>query len=505
MKSLPIISRILHNAAAVLIGIFLTFPSEVLDAKTVTIRPEPDDQAILFNPGSGLVINNELYREGAAYNAWRGEIFNIAYTRFRWKDLEPEEGKYNFRPILDWMKPWLNAGYRVAFGVKSTDMEMTCTPEWVFRAGVPAVSHRDGKQRDPAYWHPIYMQKYSRFVKKLGETFDGMNGLEYVDMRGIGVWGEMHLGTFIKGMWTKDELSRADYSDTAYQDAYRRMIDAYRQAFPTTRLFLNIGSREDIVAYAASRHVGLRSDALNVTAGNDLREASRQFQKYCFNEGRRAVPCHYESAFEGRENNPLLFATAVDAALRDPVSYLFANPGDLHHPSSEIRNILKHAARRIGYRLVPVLISIESEREFTYGEALEIAVAEEWLNRGVAPIYFDFEFLFAFVDSKGMIVYEEIVQPSLPTSAWHPLQLVKFRHSLTLPAGLKNNDYTLTLAVTDPKNPGSRIKLGIKGEDNKKHYALAKISIRGNGNSRRTITVNDIKHTEITDVQLDNK
>jgi hypothetical protein len=459
-------------------------------ANIVTIRPISDEGVILFNPGAGLVINNEFYQEGAPYNAWRSEVFNIAYNRFRWKDLEPEEGVYDFSVILNWMRPWRKAGYRVAFGVKSTDMEMTCTPEWVFKAGVPAVSHRGGKQKDPVYWHPLYMQKYLGFIKKIGEAFEGMDGLEYVDMRGIGVWGEMHLGTFFNDMWNKEEMSRYGYTDDAYKDAYRKMIDAYRIAFPTTRLFLNIGSHEDLANYAVSRKVGLRSDALSIKPGSDLPVVSRQFQKYCFNDGKRGVPCHYESAFECP--TPLLFTLTIDAGLRDPISYLFANPGDLHNSSPEIKEILKSAARKVGYRLVPISISIESGREVSVEESIEINVVEEWLNRGVAPTYFDFDLVFSLIDSNGGVVHEEIVRPSLPTSAWRPLQLVKFQHSLKLPSTLEGENYILALAVLDPKRPGSRVELGITGIDAEKRYPLAMVSLNENGDSRRVLIISEM-------------
>lgn len=461
-------------------------------ANIVTIRPTPDENAILFNPGAGLVINNEFYYEGALYNSWRSEVFNIAYNRFRWKDIEPEEGVYDFSVIFNWMRPWRKAGYRVAFGVKSTDMEMTCTPEWVFKAGVPAVTHRGGKQQDPVYWHPLYMQKYSIFVKKLGETFDGMDGLEYVDMRGIGVWGEMHLGTFFTDMWNKEEMLRHGYTDAIYKDAYRKMIDAYRISFPTTRLFLNIGSHEELANYAASRQIGLRSDALSLTAGNDLRVASRQFQKYSFNDGKRGVPCHYESAYDSAYGrlSPLLFASTIDAALRDPVSYFFANPGDLHNPSPEIKVILKSAARKLGYRLTPISISIESGRYFPVGEQMKIAVKHEWLNQGIAPTYFDFDFVFYLVNESGMSIHEEIVKPSLATSAWHPLQLIKFDHFLNFPSSLKDNTYTLMFAIFDQKN--TRIKLGVKGLDQDKRYPLARVNLVEIEGKRKIISFSEL-------------
>lgn len=483
-------SRMIIKIIVVVVFIVAVTSGDAHTANMVTIRPLPDDERILFNPGAGLVINNEKYHPGASYNAWRSEVFNIAYARFRWKDLEPKEGVYDFSEILNWMRPWRKAGYRVAFGVKSSDMEMTSTPEWVFKAGVPGVYHRGGKQKDPVYWHPLYMQKYVSFVKKLGETFEGMEGLEYVDLRGIGIWGEMHLATFFKDMWNKEEMLRYGYTDEAYKDAYRKMIGAYRKAFPTTRLFLNIGSHEDLANYAASRQVGLRSDALSPTAGNDLRVASRQFQKYCFNDGKRGVPCHYEFAFESR--NPSLFALTVDAGLRDPVSYLFANPGDLHNPSPEIKEILKSTARKVGYRLVPISVSLESGMAFPVGELMKIAVMEEWINQGVAPTYFDFDLIFFLVDSSGRSIYEEIVRPSLAISAWHPLQLVKFQHLLTLPASLEDKAYTLMFAVSERKRPGSRVKLGVKGLDAEERYPLARVTISEKEGKHRIVTISEI-------------
>ena len=96
----------------------------------------------------------------------------------------------------------------------------------------------------------------------LGKYLDGREGLEFVDIGGIGEWGEMHLGLHIDGRWTSQQLEATGFTRDKYVAAYRRVIDAHAQAFPNTRVFLNVGAYPEINDYAAWRGCHFRQDGL---------------------------------------------------------------------------------------------------------------------------------------------------------------------------------------------------------------------------------------------------
>jgi len=106
---------------------------------------------------------------------------------------------------------------------------------------------------------------YCEFIAKLGEYLDGREGFEFIDMRGIGEWGEMHLKR-----WTPEQLAATGYTDTKYIAAYRRMIDAHAQAFPHSQVFLNVGGPKflTIMDYAALCGCNFRQDGLTPTGAS---------------------------------------------------------------------------------------------------------------------------------------------------------------------------------------------------------------------------------------------
>jgi hypothetical protein len=455
------------------------------------IRPQPDDTSILFNPGMGLVINHQPFYKGMPHsNLWRKPIINIAYTRFKWADLEHEEGKYDFSIIKAWIKPWLTNGYRVAFGVYSTNVKETCTPSWVFKAGVPAVKHRGGQQKDPVYWDPLYIKKYEPFVKKLGETFDGMQGLEYVDIRGIGVWGEMHLGTFLNGMWTKQELDLYGFTIAKHVDAYKKMIDQYRQAFPKTQLFLNVGLFEktiakhaglvphnELVAYAVSKGIGMRYDGLSLTEKtiNDI--ISNTFREECSigKTGPTRVKCNYE--FASNLYEPKLFDLTLKQGLSDSVSYIAPIPDNMERPSEEHKRAMREAAAKIGYRFTLSSLNILSDLDFQNKNSVTVPTKQVWINNGVAHCYREYHLAYAISDSNGKTIYEERFTPDPLTTEWIPNTPVLITKSMKIPSSIRDGIYDLNVFMFDPENQQVIIKLGMKGGDKQGRYRVAGIQI----------------------------
>ncbi|TWU31182.1 hypothetical protein [Novipirellula artificiosorum] len=175
---------------------------------------------------------------------WPLSVADIVYFRPTWNKLEEDgHGKgfeAYFEPIFDfWVR---RRGKRVAFRVMSASTHARsayATPKWVFDKGAASVEHLNlygQTQTDPVFWDEKYLDEYCQFVRRLGGFLDGRKGLEYVDIGGIGEWGEMHLGLHMPGRWTQEQMDKAQFTRDRYIAAYRRAIDAHASAFPQTRM-----------------------------------------------------------------------------------------------------------------------------------------------------------------------------------------------------------------------------------------------------------------------------
>jgi len=436
---------------------------------------------VLFNPGMGLYFPTWCNRPES--NAWYSRIANIAYTRFTWAQLEPKEGMYKFDEVLGkWIRTWKKLGYRVAFGVMSTTMGKTATPLWVFKY-VPGVVHRNGIQIDPVYWHEKYWEKYSKFVRALGKYLSGGVGIEFIDIRGIGVWGEMHLGLHIPGMWTKEELKKYGFTYNRYFDAYKKMINLYLEAFPKTQLFLNISRYDEIAEYAAKRGVGLRYDGLCPKVSKHVFQL---FKKFGYNGTYLplGVKCNYE--FAQKEKNPRRLKRSIEQALSAPISYLNINLGPLNKLDNKIKNILYYAALKIGYRFI--LKKIKVIKKLT-DQDIVFLVEQEWVNKGVAPCYNNYYLALVVVDSKEKILIEQKIKPDPPTIYWKPLFPIYIKTALTIPKSILPGEYKLKICMYNPHNPKTRIKFGNLGNDGKDIYEIAKILIFDKGSKRKNIYI----------------
>ncbi len=448
-----------------------------------TITPATSE-AVLFNPGMGLYLpggSNLGYQPPP--DAWILQMADIVYFRPVWSDLEeagPGSG-YDayFQPIFDfWVK---KMGKRVAFRVMSESMHARreyATPKWVFDQGVPGVQHtglRQQPQIDPVFWNEKYLELYCQFVARLGKYLDGRTGLEYIDIGGIGEWGEMHLGLHIPGRWTSSQLEATGFTPEKYIAAYRRVIDAHARAFPRTRVFLNVGDYAQINDYAALRGLDFRQDGLTPN-GPSADVGNRFYRPYA----RRGVICNYEfhSSLEAmRKRNWDLKAT-LEKGLSDPISYLNTNILGMQQwdqAAPEVKQLFLDAARRIGFRFV--LTKAEAPRQFRVraDRPGRLILKHEWTNAGVAPCYESYALEFTLHDSHDQPVASQIFFPEVPTNLWYPGKTVENQTVMRIPAGMPAGTYRLKVAMLSPEKPHEIIQLGIAGQDRDGRYLLGDI------------------------------
>ena len=444
--------------------------------------PETVDD-ILFNPRMGMYMASPPLEPQD--DEWYLDVCDIAYYREHWADLNPEEGVYTFDEYFDPIfEYWVTQrGKRVAFGPMSQSKHGRTeyvTPKWVFDKGVPSVEHVGlyvDHQVDPVFWDKKYLDLYCEFIAKLGEYLDGREGFEFIDMRGIGEWGEMHLQR-----WTPEQLETTGYTDTKYIGAYRRMIDAHAKAFPESQVFLNVGGQKflSIMDYAAQRGCHFRQDGMK-PSGASADVGGWLYGPY----SRCGVVCNFEfhSGYRSMQEKGWSLPETIDAGLRAPVSYWNTNLCRLSDAPEEVREQISRAARSIGYRFVLAGLDYQSEIHLSGDRPSRMVLFSDWKNNGVAPCYENFALEWSLVNGAGETVASALQFPETPTTHWWPGEEVRVATLLRVPAGTPPGDYGLNVAMALPET-GERILLGIAGRSERDCYDLCAVrGVQGEGHT----------------------
>lgn len=424
----------------------------------ISINHVENKEGILLNPNMGFYVAGWNHRQREDLPSYT----NLVYQRFMWKDLEPEKGVLNLKEIKAFISYWKNNDCRVAFRIISSNTRGTQTPDYVFDEDVPAVVHNpaNGIQKDPVYWDPKYIEIYTKFIHLLGKELNNGDGIEFIDMGGIGVFGEMHLGLHIPGMWTNSELKAYNFSEESYFTAYKKMIAAYKSSFPKTRLFLNISRYNDITKYAAEQGIGLRFDGLAIKNNSTQGIVSNAFNKFALNRGvSQGVPTMYE--FAKKETDPENIEKCFKIAFSNPISYIHINLGQSNSLDKIISEIIKKYAATIGYRLYLKTTTIA---EFSSSKPI-VSIKQIWKNKGTVNPYRDFIFRFSIFKFETEF-YSQDIKPEIGTSLWQPEQDVIVTINLKIPMEMIDGIYNFTLSVIDT-NSNETIKIAnIQNFDN---------------------------------------
>jgi len=188
----------------------------------IEIKPKEADE-LLANPGMGW---QTFHRFADEDENLAGLPSSCAYFRFYWKELEPEEGKIDFRKLDELLAHARRAGQKLAFRVMcaGTGRDYLYVPRWLKEKGCPGFEYlyqgRGAKHWIPDMNHPIFKTAHFRLIRELGGRYDGHPDLDLVDIGTVGHWGEWHMSG------TKVPLPTPE--------TRREIIDVYIKAFPRT-------------------------------------------------------------------------------------------------------------------------------------------------------------------------------------------------------------------------------------------------------------------------------
>jgi hypothetical protein len=266
-------------------------------------------------------------------------VYGLSW-RFKWRTLEPQAGQYNWAPIDHALAVTGNAGkklmLRVVAGINS--------PEWVYQGGAQAFdfsnadlahpSNYPTHLRMPIPWDEVYLKQWEEFIQAFGKRYQANSQVYSIQMAGGGHIGEMNLPKAYQ------KWQQAGYTDEKLIGAWKRIIDAYQQAFPHTprNLAINepLGKQSHalpaVIAYVLAtypRQVYLQHNGLKADFPPDhrirrlIREASTTTSVGYQMVGGRGF-------LDGQTGNRL---AAFRHALDDHVSYVEVYASDVVDPA----------------------------------------------------------------------------------------------------------------------------------------------------------------------------
>ncbi len=439
------------SAVILLITLILNCLTFAGYAENISVDFQETSDVIIGNPGKGY----ERYGDASVSTSDKVlEYAGIGYWRFPWFMLEPEEGKYNWKPIDDFLEKWDERGGRCAFGVmavasSSSNYSEYITPKWVFDAGAKSlyITYADGrKQHIPQSWSdPVFMEKVFNFAKALAERYDGDRRIAYIDIRTCGNWGETHIMEMPSGT-----------PAITFEDI-KSHIDVWSEHFDETQLMLNTANwayEKEKIEYAVQKGVGLRYDGVQ----------ARPFTQYRLvpADGKEPVAWEFWNPYANiKKQNPRNFkGWSVERYLHQ---FLIGKPSyadlgqyntDPDMMIADEEELVKLMANKMGYQFS--LANIEMSDSIAENQPFDIALT--WKNSGVNRLYEPAFTVLAVVDAENKVVAKCHLEESNPQT-WESNKTTVEKLSATF-SGLTENSYKLAVGLfydLEDENPEYKI------------------------------------------------
>ena len=433
------------------------------------IQPERSDE-ILINPGMGFETyerfngdatetRNYWHDDGPVeYSEFNGSVKNeghpdtsIAYFRWYWARLEPEEGKIAWDIIDRAIGQARKRGQQLHLRLMPHD-QFGLLPAWYVKKGRLIWYKIDGKDYCiPDYNDPLFHDSMEKLVSQAGERYDGHPLLYAMDIGTLGFWGEWH-NYQVPGQPMGNEYLR------------RWAVDIYLKAFKKTPLIMLIGCT-DALRYAVANGAGWRADSWGdigdgkwshmrsrypMGLGQALAQDAWKRGPVCLEPGDTLIAWY-------NQERKKEFKFILDEALRWHASLIMVKSTVI---PEEWRPAIDEFQKKIGYRFTAGDIRLPVEAVAGRPFLLE----QNWTNRGVAPCYNDFRILVRLTpaDSDGPAVDVELPHN---LKNWMPGDDQFLEDSIPLPDTMNKGPHELRLAIVRPGQNVPAVKMANAGRD----------------------------------------
>jgi hypothetical protein len=443
------------------------------EAMTV-VRPQ-EIHDVLVNPGMGITTFQRFNRQ-AIYPGLRwSEVgpessmadatvppdfpdTSIAYLRWFWSQIEPEQGKYRWSIIDSALEEARKHGQQLTIRVMPYD-QSNPLPEWYRKSGARRANREDdadGKIWSPDGDDPLYLKYWSALILEMGRRYDGHPFLDTVDISTVGYWGEG---------WGP-HLPSAQIQ--------RELIDLYFKAFKHTLLLMNF-DEPDALAYGTQSGAGWRLDCWG-----DMGRPGKNFTHMLDIYPQQVVRVGIQDVWKHR---PVSLETcATPGYWREhqyDLNYILEQALRWHASTINIKSTaipapwkaaFEEFQKKIGYRLI--LRKLEYPGKIRPGQMIPVKMW--WLNAGNSPPYYPYLLVVQLHSDQErvMLTTEADVRGWLPGDAL-------YESSLYVPEHLKPGQYRFRIALLDPRTRQPAIHLAIAGRQEDGWYDLGGFEIIG--------------------------
>lgn len=180
---------------------------------------------VFYNPMMGFAPNAD-YVEAVGKNT-------LVYVDVTWRELEPEEGQYDFAGINaeNHLEDWRSQGKKVVFRFicdSPSQEEHMDIPDWLYeKTGDGTFYDMDyGKGYSPDFGNGTFISYHERAVRALGEEYGQDSFFCYIELGSVGHWGEWHV------------KYDAGIPRIPSADILEQYIKPYQEAFPHAKLLM---------------------------------------------------------------------------------------------------------------------------------------------------------------------------------------------------------------------------------------------------------------------------
>lgn len=170
-------------------------PVWALQADSYIIEPEATDE-VLVNPGMGFETFNSFNGERRNILAENYPECSIAYFRFYWDKLEPQEGRYNFRLIDLLLDKAQERGQDLALRFMPTSSaDLSAGTPQCYMEKTKGFWYTKNNRRGwaPDHNDPYFLAKQEELVGAFGERYNSHPNIIRMDIGSVGFWGEWHM------------------------------------------------------------------------------------------------------------------------------------------------------------------------------------------------------------------------------------------------------------------------------------------------------------------------
>lgn len=441
----------------------------------VVVRPRPIYD-VLVNPGMGLQ-SFQRFRQQDFHTGERWEKLTlndgdqaeradvpqaaVAYIRWYWFQIEPEQGKPNWEIIDNALAEARRRGQQLMIRLMPYGGATRQMPDWYQKSGARRANKpgdKDGDIWSPDADDPLYLQHWGALIRGFGARYDGHPSLDSIDISTVGYWGE-GWGPYLPSKTRQREL-----------------IDLYFDAFQRTPLIMNFDEPEAL-KYGVERGAGWRNDCWGDLGGRGkgmmhmLDMYPQQLARLGLQDAWRHGPVSLESCGWAGTWKQWGYTAAdvqysMDQALRWHASTI--NMKSFRIPE-EWQPLFTEFQKKIGYRFL--LRKLEYPRQVRAGHMMPVHMW--WLNAGVSPIYHPYQLAVQWKSPDGAAA----AQVPVDIRKWLPGDAV-YDGSLYVDHTLKPGTYRLRVAMLDPRTLEPAIRLAIEGRQPDGWYDLGEIEVR---------------------------